>query len=82
MMQVTFNATGRDIVNALKAGKSVVVHAIEPNGSEEYAAPSMVAFNENTGSFYMNIALGGMSISINNIPLDSTIEYNTSDSTK
>ena len=79
MMQVTFNVTGRDIVNALKAGKSVVVHALEPNGYEEYTTPISIAFNETKDTFYMRIVLHGTDIQFSG-SLDDPIEYNSSSS--
>ena len=78
-MQVTFNVTGRDIVNALKAGKSVVVHALHPDGYEEYVVPSSIVFNETADFFRIELALDETHITFIG-SLDDPIEYNSSSS--
>jgi len=75
MMQVTFNVTGRNIVNALKAGKSVVIHALEPDGYEEYAVPISIIFNETTDFFRIEFVLDERNCTFIG-SLDDPIEYN------
>lgn len=50
---VTLNVTGRDIVSALRAGKSVMVHS-EVNGREEYVQPYSIFFSESEDKFSMS----------------------------
>lgn len=50
----TLGATGRDIVNALKSGKSVMVHVTVPYGGECYSAPYLVMFHETQDVFVMD----------------------------
>lgn len=53
---VTLNVTGRDIVSALRAGKSVMVHS-EVNGREEYVQPYSIFFSESEDDFSMSVLI-------------------------
>ena len=57
----TLSATGREIVDALRAGKAVMMH-VALDGYEWYYAPTRVAFSENEDTFSMFVELGGQSL--------------------
>lgn len=58
MATVTLDKTGREIMEAVKAGKPVMVHYADGN-YEEYDAPVCLGFNEADDAFYMTVHLSG-----------------------
>ena len=54
----TLNATATDIINALKAGKSILIHITENDGTETFVAPTGTSFS--TSEFTMNVPIFNM----------------------
>lgn len=72
---VTLNVTGRDIVSALRAGKSVMVHS-EVNGFDEYSQPTGISFSESDDEFYMTVPIAGGTCHFNST-LDGPLTYSS-----
>lgn len=76
----TLNVTAMDIINALKAGKSILIHITENDGTETFVSPTTTSFN--TSEFTMSVpilAIGGYNYinftSSNNLNSILTAEY-------
>ena len=54
----TLNATATDIINALNAGKSILIHITENDGTETFVSPTTTSFN--TNEFAMNVPIFGI----------------------
>lgn len=52
----TLGSTGRQIANALSAGKSIMIH-ISLNGVDSYITPGEITFSTSGDSFYMSVVL-------------------------
>lgn len=61
---VTLNVTGRDIVSALRAGKTVMVHSVV-DGYDEYSQPYDISFSESEDKFYMTVKIYGGTFDFN-----------------
>lgn len=72
---VTLNVTGRDIVSALRAGKSVMVHS-EVDGFEEYTRPASISFSEAEDTFGMSVSIARV-ICYFNGSLDDPLTYSS-----
>lgn len=53
----TLGSTGRQIVNALNAGKSIIVH-VTWEGFETYVTPTEITFSTTENEFNMTVPMG------------------------
>lgn len=76
----TLNVTATDIINALKAGKSILVHtSSDESNLEMYVTPSYISFNTTDGneSFHMDVSIGvmGNNVSFETSDLNASLTY-------
>lgn len=63
-MTYTLGSTGRQIVNALNAGKSIMVHT-SLDGFDSYSTPSEITFSTSEDSFSMAVGIAGGHVEFN-----------------
>lgn len=63
-MTYTLGSTGRQIANALNAGKSIMVHT-SLGGFDSYNTPSEITFSTSQDSFFMSVAIAGEYVEFN-----------------